>query len=180
MADAADHNPFAAPRAGLGAAGGAAGDLVQGPGLVRHVVPVAILMLVQGALELLIGILLVAAAVLVPMMIPGAFGDHTKAPVPIGWIMAATYGAMGGGGLVSGVLHIVGGILGLRFRRRMVGIVALAVGMAGSLFTCYCSPTAIGLGIYGLVTYLNPAVIAAFALGDAGVPAADIRARFGG
>jgi len=53
------------------------------------------------------------------------------------------------------------------------------VGMA-SATTIYCFPTAVGLAIYGMITYFNPAVVAAFALGDAGVPAADIRGRFGG
>lgn len=180
MEDPADHNPFEAPRARLGTASGAAGNPAQDRGLVRHVIPVAILMLVQGSLELFVGILLVAAAGFVPMMIRGGFGDDAQTPVPVGWILTGTYAAMGGAGLASGTLHVVGGILGLRFRHRMVGIVALAFGMAGSLFTCYCGPTSIGVGIYGLLTYLNPAVKAAFALGDAGVPAADIRTRFGG
>ena len=170
-------NPFAAPRATLGPGGGPVGDPTQ-RGLVRHVLPVAILMIVQGAVELLFAIVMLAAAVMVPMMMPDDFGAAEGPPVPLKWIMLGTYGVMGLGGLVPGVLHVVGGIFGLRYKRRMLGVVALAVGMA-SVFTCYCGPTAIALGIYGLVTYLNPSVIAAFALGDAGVPAADIRARFG-
>jgi hypothetical protein len=35
------------------------------------------------------------------------------------------------------------------------------------------------MAVCGLITYLNPAVVAAFRLGDAGVPAAAIRSRFG-
>lgn len=49
-----------------------------------------------------------------------------------------------------------------------------------SVTTVSCAPTAVGLAIYGLITCFNPAVVAAFALGDAGVPAADIRTRFSG
>lgn len=60
----------------------------------------------------------------------------------------------------------------------MLGVVALAAGVAG-VFTCSCGPTAVAPGIYGLITSLNPALISAFALGDAGVPAAEIRARCG-
>ena len=174
--DGAD-NPFAAPRATLGQGVGPSGDPSH-RGLVRHVLPVAILMIVQGAIELLFAVLMLAAAVMVPMMMTDDFGNAEGQPVPIKWVMLGTYGIMGLGGLLAGVLHVVGGIFGLRFRRRKFGVVALAAGMAG-IFTCYCGPTAIALGIYGLVTYLNPSVIAAFALGDAGVPAADIRARFG-
>ena len=172
-------NPFAAPRAAPAAGAGPAGELGRDAGMIRHVMPVAILMIVQGAFELLLGVVLLAAAVMAPMMLPEGLGAGEQTPVPMAWIMAGTYGVMGGGGLVAGLMHVVGGIFGLRFRRRVLGIVALSVGMA-SLFTCYCGLTAVGLGIYGLVTYLNPAVIAAFALGDAGVPAAEIRARYGG
>ena len=175
---AGGHNPFAAPQARLGPGGGPVGDPAAGRGLVGHVLPVAILMIVQGALELLFGVFLLAAAVMMPMIIPDGAGD-VDMPVSFKWMMMGTYGVMGGGGLVAGVLHVVGGVFGLKFRRRTLGIVALAVGMA-SIFTCYCGPTAIGLGIYGLITYLNPAVISAFALGDAGVPVAEIRARYGG
>ena len=171
-------NPFAAPRARLGTGGGLPGDPAAGRGLVGHVLPVAILMIVQGALELLFGVFLLAAAVMMPMIMPDNAGTMDM-PVSFKWMMMGTYGVMGTGGLVAGVLHVVGGICGLSFRRRMLGVVALAVGMA-SIFTCYCGPTSIGLGIYGLITYFNPAVIAAFALGDAGTPVAEIRTRFGG
>lgn len=191
MADPADRppqppgsaadNPFAAPQATLGPGGGADGDVGPGGHLVRHVQPVAILMLVQGAFELLLGVLVLAVAVMAPLVLEdlpelGRPGPPTPS---MRTIIMVTYGVMGGCGLVAGVLHVVGGIFGLRFRRRMLGIVALAVGMV-SIFTCYCAPTSIALAIYGLITYGNPAVVAAFTLGEAGVPAAEIRARLGG
>lgn len=174
-------NPYAAPAAAAGASAASA----PGLGMVRHVLPVAILMLVQGGLELVISLIFLALIVAVPVMIPdlpAAPAENFGGPPPPAFLkpmMMAVYGVMGAGGLLAGVMHVVAGIFGLRFRRRMLGIVALALGMA-SVTTVYCAPTAIGLAIYGLITYCNPAVVAAFALGDAGVPAAEIRGRFGG
>jgi|LakMenEpi03Aug12_release.lakeMendotaPanAssembly.Ray.scaffolds.fasta_scaffold130046_1 hypothetical protein len=175
-------NPYAAPTAVGGTAGATTGDGTGGPGLVRHVMPVAILMIVQGSLELLMALIFLGLTFAVPFMFPdgGAAAELRAGPPPgmIRTIMMAVYGVMGAGGLVGGVLHVTAGVFGLRFRRRVLGVVALTVGIA-SITTVYCAPTAIGLAIYGLITYLNPAVVAAFGLGDAGVPAADVRARFG-
>jgi len=176
-------NPYAAPTASGAARAAPHVDGTTGPGLVRHVMPVAILMIVQGSLELVMTVMFVALTVAVPFMFPegGMARELGAGPPPAmfrSWMMAI-YGVMGAGGLIAGVLHVTAGIFGLRFRRRRLGVVALIVGMA-SATTIYCFPTAVGLAIYGMITYFNPAVVAAFALGDAGVPAADIRGRFGG
>jgi len=178
-------NPYAAPAAAVRGAAGAATDSAAGPGMVRHVLPVAILMIVQGALELLISLIFLALVVAVPLMIPdlpAGPAENFGGPPPLAFLkpmMMAVYGVMATGGLLAGVMHVAAGIFGLRFRRRMLGIVALALGMA-SVTTVYCAPTAVGLAIYGLITYCNPAVVAAFALGEQGLPAAEIRSRFGG
>jgi hypothetical protein len=161
-------------------------EVPPGGGMVRHVMPVAILMIVQGGLELLMALLLLGLAGAVPVMFPEMPGDGGAArelggaapPVPFRVMMIATYAVMGAGGLIAGVLHVVAGIFGLRFRRRTLGIVALCAGLV-SLTTCYCAPTAIGLAVYGIITYSNPQVRAAFALGDAGATAAEVRSRFG-
>lgn len=171
-------NPYAAPTAVGGTADATTGGGTGGPGLVRHVMPVAILMIVQGSLELLMALIFLGLTFAVPFMFPDGGAAAGPPPGMIRPIMMAVYGVMGAGGLVGGVLHVIAGVFGLRFRRRMLGVVALTVGIA-SITTVYCAPTAIGLAIYGLITYLNPAVVAAFGLGDAGVPAADVRARFG-
>ncbi|NBW85881.1 MAG: hypothetical protein EBR23_03380 [Planctomycetia bacterium] len=179
--DAGGGNPYAAPTAP-----GRMDAAALGQGFVRHVRPVAILMIVQGALEVFMAILLVALTAAVPFMMPDLPADDGPAqevggasPAFLQKMMIVVYGVMAAGGLIAGTLHISAGICGLRFRRRMLGVVALTLGMA-SITTCYCAPTAIALAVYGLITYLNPAVVAAFGLGDAGVPAARIRARFGG
>lgn len=184
--DPGGDNPYAPPLTQGPAAGGVPAAVPPGGGMVRHVMPVAILMLVQGGLELLMAVLLIGLAGAAPVMFPNMTGDGGAArelglaapPVPFTTMMIVMYGVMGAGGLIAGVLHIVAGVFGLRFRRRTLGIVALTAGLV-SLSTCYCAPTAIGLFVYGLVTYSNPQVRAAFALGDAGVTAAEVRARFG-
>lgn len=186
LPDGPGSNPYAPPTAAEGAGGDHAGHASAGPGLVRHVMPVAILMIIQGALELLHAVIFIALAVAVPFMLPAMPAEAVQArevgaaalPGFVKGMIMAVYGVMGAGGLIAGVLHVTAGIFGLQFRRRTLGIVALTLGMA-SISTVSCAPTAIGLAIYGLITYLNPAVVAAFRLGDAGVPAADIRSRFG-
>lgn len=175
-------NPFAAPRSTRtmpswsGAADGALPGAMAG-GLVRHVMPVAILMIIQGALEIVMGVVYLALIVVVPALIADMPAGKGMPPAAFQSILAVVYGVMAAGGVIAGPLHVAAGIYGLRFRRRVLGMVALIAGLL-SASTIYCAPTAIGLAIYGMITYCNAAVVAAFALGDAGVPAADIRARF--
>lgn len=69
------------------------------------------------------------------------------------------------------------GIQNFRYRRRVLGIVSQVCGLA-SMFGCYCGPTSIMLLIYGLIVYLNPAVQAAFEMGDKGTPTDAILASF--
>lgn len=171
-------NPFAAPRS----RGGVPNVSLPGPvdsGLVRHVMPVAILMIIQGAMELFIAVVYGGLIVLVPAIMQDMPAQKGMPPAAMFQsILAIVYGVMAAGGVIAGLLHVTAGIYGLRYRRRMLGIVALLVGLL-SASTIYCAPTAIGLAIYGMITYCNPAVVAAFALGDAGVPPAGVRARFG-
>lgn len=174
-----DANPFAPPRVPAGMPDPFAAP-VHGRGLVGHVMPVAILMIIQGGLEIFMGIVYLGISLFVPAMIRELpAGQGMPPPESLQSILFIVYGLMGGGGIVAGLLHVTAGIFGLRFRRRVLGVVALIVGLA-SLSTVYCAPTTIALAIYGLITYCNSAVVAAFALGDAGMPAAGIRARFGG
>jgi hypothetical protein len=169
-------NPYAAPTA-RGTATGLATELPADKGLVGHVMPVAILMIVQGGLEFFAALVYLGLMFFIPMMMSDLpAGKKMPQPEAFTSILMITYGVMGGGGLLAGVLHLLAGISGLRFRRRVLGMVALIAGMI-SVSTIYCAPTTIGLAIYGLITYSNPAVVAAFALGDAGMPAGEIRAR---
>ena len=150
---------------------------------MRHVRVVAIMMIVQGALELLAGIGLVVMAVAMPqmMMADGMRGMQAppQGPPPeqFFWIITLMYGGMGLAGLIAGILHLVAGLRNYRFRGRTFGIVAAGGGLM-AVATCYCLPTAIGVAVYGLVVLLNTEVSEAFALGEAGYPASDILDHF--
>lgn len=154
-----------------------------GRGMTRHVPVVAILMMVQGGLELLAGLGLVGMGVFMMFMMRmeevrgrGA-GPPDMPPEAFGWIMLGMYGGMGLIALAAGGLHLWAGLRNYRFRSRTLGFVALAGGLA-TVFTCYCAPTAIALGVYGLITYLNYEVAQAFAMGEAGRTREEILAVF--
>jgi hypothetical protein len=153
--------------------------------MANQVIVVAILLIVQGVLEILMGLLLFfIAIVFVPMMAeevarqqaggrpgfgPGLPKDFEQLATPI-------YLAMGLIGLVVGGLHIVAGIRNLSYRGRAFGLVALFAGIL-SVGTCYCSLTALGLLIYGAIVYFNEQTARAFELGEQGISAAEIRER---
>lgn len=156
-------------------------------GLVNHVPVLGVLTIVQGSMVALVGIFLVAMAVLVPAMM-GAGGvfpvgpgmpqrPAPPMPAPAEWIMAGVYGAMGLTAIGLGVLNIVGGIRILQFRGRILGIVAWSCGLL-SLFSCYCFPTSIALFIYGVIVMNNAPVKRAFDMAAAGESSADIRAHY--
>lgn len=178
MIPADDDNPFRdMPAASLSPFGErtAQGLSVPPPvprSMVNHVPTVAILMMVQGGLEALMGLLLIAMGLVMPLLLeamtaqrgrpPGGFPADTEP-----WIVTVTYGLFGVVVLVGAGLHIVAGVRNYAFRSRILGIVALIAGIAASIFTC-CAPTGIALGIYGLICYTNPPVIQAFAAKVAG------------
>jgi hypothetical protein len=166
-------NPYAAPAS-------AAAGRAPGRGMVGHVPVVAVLMMVQGGLELLMGVGLVAMGGLGPVLMrmdQGQGGADAPPPEMVGWIMLAVYGGLGLLTLAAAGLHLFAGLRNYRFRSRTLGIVALAGGMV-TVFTCYCAPTSIALGVYGLITYLNYEVSQAFVMGDAGKTREEILAAF--
>jgi hypothetical protein len=150
----------------------AAGDVTRhGRGLVGHVPIVAILLLVQGGLELAFGLFCLMFAALSFVLPPEAMGGMDAR------VMAVLMGIVGGTGAACGALRILAGLSNWNYRRRMLGITALGVGLA-SMFTGYCAPTAIALAIYGLIVYVNESVVAAFELGSQGRSKAEIQAAF--
>jgi hypothetical protein len=146
-----------------------AGVSPLGRGLVGHVPIVALLLIVQGILELAFGAVCLLFSVAV-LLIPDRELANMRG---LGIIMAIPAIAA----LVCGILRIVAGLYNRRFRRRILGMTALGVGLL-SLLTGYCALTAIGLAVYGLIVYLNESVIAAFDMGDRGRPRSDIYAAF--
>lgn len=146
------------------------------PGLVRHVRIVAVLMIIQGALESLAGIGIGAMAFFVPRMMMQSESE-TPPPQHLFWTVTIIYGSFAIIMLAAAGLHIVAGLQNYQFRGRTLGVVAMAGGMA-TLFTCYCLPTAVGIGVYGLIVFLNEEVAEAFRLGEARHKAQDILAAF--
>jgi hypothetical protein len=147
------------------------------PGLVHHVRTVAILMIVQGSLELLAAAGLVVMAVLIPATL-GQMPHQAEMPnQPAIWIMPVVYGGLAAAALLASVLHLVAGFRNYRFRGRTLGIVALACGML-TIATCYCLPTAAALGVYGLIVYLNQEAAEAFRMGQSGREPSEILATF--
>jgi hypothetical protein len=96
-----------------------------------------------------------------------AGAEQPVSPETMTWILGGMYGGLAAVCLAAAVLHIWAGIRMLGYRGRTLGFIALIAGMASSI-TCYCAPTAIALGVYGLVALLNPEVKNAFAMRQQG------------
>jgi hypothetical protein len=148
--------------------------------MANHIKIVAILLIVQGALEVVMGAFF---TILGPVMFGLIKWSATKtaasSPTPddlAAGIVSGIYLLMGLPVLAIGIFRIIAGIRNLSYRGRVMGMVALAVG-AISVMTCYCLPTSIGLMVYGLVAYLDPQSQRAFALGEQGRPADEILAE---
>lgn len=175
-------NPYAAPATLGPMAGGAPFATGAGRGLIGHVPAIAILMIVQGGLEIVMGGMLLFLGIFLPLMMQGELAqeDGGGAGLPPGfvpWMMLGIYGGLGLVTVALAIIRIVAGLRNYRFRSRTLGLIALVGGMA-TMFTCYCAPTSVALGIYGLITYVNPQVVHAFALGAAGRSKDEIEAAF--
>ena len=142
-----------------------------GFGWVQQIRVVAILNCVQGGLECLLGMMAAGGGIFMSIAMqmernrPG-FPNNG----PPDWIFGVVYGVIGGVVLLGGILRIYAGLQNFRYRGRVLGIVSFVCGLV-SMMGCYCAPTAIGMLVYGLIVYLNPAVQAAFEMGNKGVPA---------
>jgi hypothetical protein len=140
--------------------------------MASHIKVVAILMIVQGALETIMGAFF---AIMGPLMfgltkwtstLPGGSPPPPDFNLSAG-LISGIYLALGLPVLAVGIFRIIAGIRNLKYRGRVMGIVALALG-AVSFMTCYCMPTSIALLVYGLITYLDEQSKRAFALGEQG------------
>src|SRR5260370_36068454 len=103
--------------------------------MTNQISVVAILMIIQGSLECLVGLLLGVASFLFPELIRSmnlmvqqqqkqlAAGQLVpEFPEELGYLIAAVYLAIGAGALLAGVLKIIGGIRNLQYRGRVFGI----------------------------------------------------------
>ena len=150
---------------------------------VRQVRIFAILNIVQGILETCVGLLASGAGVFFPIM--ARMDEFKKAaaesdgppPEQVFWAVGALYLAIGVVVLSCGILRIVAGLRNYQFKGRILGMVSIIVGIA-PVFTCYCAPSAIGLLVYGLIIFLDPAVQTAFDLARQGRKPNEILAAF--
>lgn len=149
----------------------ARGHAKLGRGLIGHVPVVAWLMIVQGIMELLLGLFALSVAILILFVPDEAFSAGDRRMITIIYAIIAVPS------LAIAALHIVAGIYSLFYRRRRLGITALAIGLA-SVLTGLCAPTGIALAIYGLIVFINDSVVAAFQMGDQGRSRAEINAAF--
>ncbi len=165
-------NPYAVQSAGGGPGRGDQGGPRLSLTILRQIRVIAVLLIVHGLMLMLMGVFLIGLAFLFPTMMaaqPGAMRQQAGGPPPeqLKIILIVVYGGMGVAGLVPGVLQVVAGSYNLFAKKRMLGIVALAVGTV-SVGTCYCAPTAIALFVYGLIIYLHDTSKQAFALQEQG------------
>lgn len=173
-------NPYQPPQAACQPPSPPAAGHLRPSRMVGQVQVVAILLMVEGSLEVLTSLLYAAIAVFVPFVWQQAAAQQGGAnPPPPGmpWMMFGVYAGMGLIVLVGAALKCYAGWRNYRFRSRVLGLVALG-SAAASLFSCYCSLTAIALAIYGFIVYLHEDVAQAFALGEQGVDPRHIKAAF--
>jgi hypothetical protein len=152
-------------------------DCYARPRMHRQINTVAILMIIHGSIESLLGILLAAMGpIMFGFMKMSPSGSRSGAPKEGEIVlMSVIYGVLGVLVLAAGVLKIVAGIKNMKYRSRTLGIVALSSAIV-SMFTCYCLPTALALAVYGLIVYLNEQSARAFQMGDQGMSPNEIRA----
>jgi hypothetical protein len=160
--------------------------------VIGQVQVVCILMIIQGVLECLLGMIVGLGGFLFPDLIRSinlmvqeeqkrqpAGPPIQGIPEEFGWLMTALIVAMALGALVAGLLKITAGIRGLEYRGRVHGIVALFCSIL-AFPICYCAPTGLGVMIYGLIVYFNGDVGRAFAMAQKGKSPQEIRAYFAG
>jgi hypothetical protein len=149
--------------------------------MVNQVQVVSILMIVHGALASLMGLFFAAMGPTMYALFSLEKKDprarHGPADEAVFTVISVVYVVLGLLILAVGVLNIVAGVRGLKFRGRVLALVALFSNVI-PLITCYCSPTSLGLMIYGLIVYFNKDVVRAFELAARGVPPEEIRRRF--
>jgi hypothetical protein len=81
-----------------------------------------------------------------------------------------------GAGILS-MLHLAAAYFGFNYKYRLFGIAVMILGLS-TILTFYCAPTSIGLAVYGLIIYFNPAVGKAFQLRKSGMGKQEMLAQF--
>jgi hypothetical protein len=130
--------------------------------MLGQVRTLGILMIVQGTLAAALGVIYLIAApgvwVIGPMLRGSLPGSDDE-----GFLVFATtvYLVLGIPVLIAGIMNVAAGVRILNTRGRIFAIVALFTNII-PLFTCYCTPTSLGLMIYGLIILFQADVAGAF------------------
>ncbi|MEQ1830006.1 MAG: hypothetical protein ABL921_28850 [Pirellula sp.] len=131
-------------------------------GYTKQIPIIGILNIVQACLELFAGVGLGGMAVFMGTMstdpkFAEALEKGNVSPQFLVWV----YLGIGSVIAIIGAMRLVSGIMTLRRRGRIFSIVASIVGL-GTVFTCYCAPSAIALAVYTLVVLIQPSVMAEY------------------
>ncbi|MEL6107268.1 MAG: hypothetical protein AAFU85_14605 [Planctomycetota bacterium] len=140
-------------------------------GLIPQLVPLGICMIIQGALEGLLGIMMGVLAFLFPTI--AARQGNQQLPANLQPMVQAVYAGIGFVLVLVAALHILAGIQIMRYQGRVLAFAALGSGFL-TIFGCYCIPTAIALFVWGLIVLLNGPVQTAFRLRAEGYSKVDI------
>jgi hypothetical protein len=128
--------------------------------MARHIPTVALLLMIQGALDLVLGLALSGLALSL------ALGQ--AAPLILPAEPTAAVIVFGPAFLAAGALKIAAGLANSSYRRPRLGALALAscvVSMASGL----CAPPSLALLVYGFVVSRHPQSERAFVLGKQGL-----------
>lgn len=178
------HNPFAGPNGPTQQYPTATmnrGGRKPGLGYVKQVPILAIMTIVQGVLLLLMAAGCIAYGCFIffmPTMMPPEEQARMQAQAGavfeiMGWVMIG----LGVFILVISILHFIAGYRALIYRGRIFMIVTWFLGLTVSI-TMYCAPTCIGLAIWGMIVFFNPAVAEAFRMVEGGVNRKEIQNHF--
>lgn len=170
-------NPFESPENRLPAGEQSQVVYVSPGGMARQVPIVAVLLIVQGGLEGLVGVAYAYFAFIERTRAADAL-QAARNPRGMTAVFIAASGAMALVALVSALVKVWAGCRNYTYRGRTLGVVALLSGFASCL-TLYCAPTSISLAIYGLIVYLNGQSAQAFALRQEGMTVNQIAATLG-
>lgn len=177
-----EENPFATPVQSTDYVSGPL-PITSGGGYVRQVKPLCICMMVQGVLEIAIGLLYVGLGFGMPQLMQFQGQAQNQMPAEQMQMMqtmfVAVYGVMGGFAMLAGFIRFMSGFRGLTFRSYRLGVASHFVGLF-SLTTCYCLPTALALCVWGCIVYFTSEVKHAFRMRAEGHEPADIEMQFSG
>ena len=152
----------------------------QTRGLTGQLPVLGVLMIIQGVLDVLASVGIGLYAWFLPQLMEAAVQQNSGAtPMPpeAMWIATALGSALAVGIAAIGGLLIYCGLGVMRFQHRTLSIFALSLGVL-TLFTCYCFPTSLVLGVYGLIVLLGQPVALAFHLRSQGVSVLRIQQTF--